>query len=96
MREGPPGVSLSDWLALWARIRGDPRLLRDRPADGKRSGCDAVVCIANCSGAGVLRSCPYAVVLPSYADWGVTSGGDFTFLEIRWGVRRGEKGREAI
>ena len=29
-------VSLSDWLALRARIRGskDPRLLRDRPADG--------------------------------------------------------------
>ena len=29
-------VSLSDWLALQARIRGskDPRLLRDRPSDG--------------------------------------------------------------
>ena len=29
-------VSLSDWLALRARIRGskDPRLLRDRPTDG--------------------------------------------------------------
>ena len=29
-------VSLSDWLALWARIRGfkNPRLLRDRPTDG--------------------------------------------------------------
>ena len=29
-------VSLSDWLALWARIRGfeTPRLLRDRPTDG--------------------------------------------------------------
>ena len=29
-------VSLSDWLALWARNRGskDPRLLRDRPTDG--------------------------------------------------------------
>ena len=28
---------------------------------------------------GVLRSCPYAVALPFYADWGVTSEGDFTF-----------------
>ena len=29
-------VSLSDWLAFQARIRGskDPRLLRDRPSDG--------------------------------------------------------------
>ena len=29
-------VSLSDWPALWAGVRGskDPRLLRDRPADG--------------------------------------------------------------
>ena len=29
-------VSLSDWLAFQARIRGakDPRLLRDRPTDG--------------------------------------------------------------
>ena len=29
-------VSLSDWLAFQARIRGfeNPRLLRDRPADG--------------------------------------------------------------
>ena len=29
-------VSLSDWLAFQARIRGskDPRLLRDRPPDG--------------------------------------------------------------
>ena len=29
-------VSLSDWLALQARIQGfkNPRLLRDRPADG--------------------------------------------------------------
>ena len=32
----PARVSLSDWLALWARIRGfeTPRLLRDRPTDG--------------------------------------------------------------
>ena len=29
-------VSLSDWLAFQARIRGskEPRLLRDRPSDG--------------------------------------------------------------
>ena len=34
-------VSLSDWLALQARIRGsnDPRLLRDRPTDGAASAC---------------------------------------------------------
>ena len=34
-------VSLSDWLALRARIRGskDPRLLRDRPTDGAASAC---------------------------------------------------------
>ena len=32
-------VSLSDWLAFQARIRGskDPRLLRDRPSDGAAS-----------------------------------------------------------
>ena len=34
-------VSLSDWLAFQARIRGskDPRLLRDRPTDGAAIGC---------------------------------------------------------
>ena len=34
-------VSLSDWLALQARIRGskDPRLLRDRPSDGAALVC---------------------------------------------------------
>lgn len=68
-----------------ARLLGEdpggcpPRLLGGRPADGKRSGCNAVVCIANCDGAGALRSRPYAVALPSTADRGVTSGGDFTF-----------------
>ena len=33
---GGTRVSLSDWLAFQARIRGakDPRLLRDRPSDG--------------------------------------------------------------
>ena len=81
MRVGPPGSVFQTGLPLWARNRGskDPRLLGDSPADRKRSGCDAVFCIANCSGAGALRSCPYAVALPFYADWGVTSGGDFTF-----------------
>ena len=35
-------VSLSDWLAFQARIRGskDPRLLRDRPSDGAAMGCE--------------------------------------------------------
>ncbi len=34
-------VSLSDWLALQARIRGfeNPRLLRDRPSDEAASAC---------------------------------------------------------
>ena len=34
-------VSLSDWLAFQARIRGskDPRLLRDRPTDGAAMVC---------------------------------------------------------
>ncbi len=34
-------VSLSDWLAFQARIRGSkaPRLLRDRPTDGAAIGC---------------------------------------------------------
>ena len=34
-------VSLSDWLALQARIRGfeNPRLLRDRPSDGAALVC---------------------------------------------------------
>ena len=36
MRQWVTRVSLSDWLAFQARIRGskDPRLLRDRPLDG--------------------------------------------------------------
>ena len=36
---GVSRVSLSDWLALQARIRGfeTPRLLRDRPTDGAAS-----------------------------------------------------------
>ena len=35
-------VSLSDWLALQARIRGfeNPRLLRDRPSDGAAMVCE--------------------------------------------------------
>ena len=35
-------VSLSDWLAFQARIRGskDPRLLRDRPSDGAALVCE--------------------------------------------------------
>ncbi len=35
-------VSLSDWLALQARIRGfeNPRLLRDRPSDGAALVCE--------------------------------------------------------
>ena len=50
-------VSLSDWLAFQARIRGskDPRLLRDRPSDGAAIGgeniCgDGAYCI--CEGGG--------------------------------------------
>ena len=36
MRQWVMRVSLSDWLAFQARIQGfeNPRLLRDRPADG--------------------------------------------------------------
>ncbi len=35
-------VSLSDWLAFQARIRGfeNPRLLRDRPSDGAALVCE--------------------------------------------------------
>ena len=51
-------VSLSDWLAFQARIRGfeNPRLLRDRPSDGA-----ALVC-KNLGGVGgfvvtVLQEC---------------------------------------
>ena len=45
-------VSLSDWLALQARIRGskDPRLLRDRPSDGaalQRNLCRILSTIEN-------------------------------------------------
>ena len=37
-------VSLSDWLAFQARIRGfeNPRLLRDRPTDGATSASKIV------------------------------------------------------
>ena len=36
MRQWVTRVSLSDWLALQARIQGfkNPRILRDRPSDG--------------------------------------------------------------
>ena len=46
-------VSLSDWLAFQARIRGskDPRLLRDRPTDGAAwvaKICARVRCVIGC------------------------------------------------
>ena len=48
-------VSLSDWLAFQARIRGskDPRLLRDRPTDGAawaakiHAGKRRIVCVGS-------------------------------------------------
>ena len=49
-------VSPSDWLAFQARIRGgeNPRLLRDRPADGA-----ALVCENACGGQGRRRCAGY-------------------------------------
>ena len=46
-------VSLADWLALQARIRGfeNPRLLRDRPSDGAAL---AAKILWGCFGDGVL------------------------------------------
>ena len=53
-------VSLSDWLAFQARIRGfeNPRLLRDRPTDGATSASKIVRDFGVlCAGCGWLEDC---------------------------------------
>ncbi len=71
-------VSLSDWPAFQARIRGskDPRLLRDRPTDGAASVCKnscgfEKVLYADCGGSGWfcggINACRSARV--SLSDW---------------------------
>ncbi len=63
-------VSLSDWLAFQARIRGfeNPRLLRDRPSDGAALVSKKLCGVGWCEGT-VLQGCGVLRALAMAGDW---------------------------
>ena len=67
---GVTRVSLSDWLAFQARIRGskDPRLLRDRPSDGAALVSKKLCGVGWCEGT-VLQGCGVLRALAMAGDW---------------------------